>query len=191
MRAGIKPEIVIAAAADIADRSGWDQITLANVAGQLGIKTPSLYNHVDGLPDLRQKLSLYAVRMLRDLLNDSAIGQSGKQALIEVGKIYVEFVRVHPGLYDAINRATDPKQPEFEQTADNILNLFTRLMLPLGLPQQEAVHAIRGLRSMIHGFASLESIGGFQMKEDVMESITKSISYYLEGLSRIRQDSRE
>jgi AcrR family transcriptional regulator len=191
MRAGIKPEIIIAAAADIADRSGWDQITLANVAGQLGIKTPSLYNHVDGLPDLRQKLSLYAVRMLRDLLNDSAIGQSGKQALIEVGIAYVEFVRVHPGLYDAINRASDPKLPEFEQAADNILNLFIRLMQPLGLPQQEAVHAIRGLRSMVHGFASLESIGGFQMNEDVMESMTKSISYYLEGISRIRQDSRE
>jgi AcrR family transcriptional regulator len=183
MRAGIKPEIVIVAAADIADRSGWDQVTLANVAGQLRIKTPSLYNHVEGLPDLRQKLALYASRSLRDRLNDAAIGQSGKQALIEVGKAYVQFVRDHPGQYEAINRVTEPKPPEFDQTAEQIMALFIRLMQPLGLPADEAVHVIRGLRSMVHGFASLESMGGFQLPEDLMESLTKAITYYFDGLS--------
>ena len=183
MRAGIKPEIVISAAADIADRSGWEQITLANVASQLGIRTPSLYNHVEGLPDLRQKLAVYAVRQLRDQLNDAAIGHSGKQALIEVAIAYVEFVRLHPGLYEAINRVIAPKPPEFEQAAEQILTLFFRLMKPLGLPEEEAVHAIRGLRSMVHGFASLEAMGGFQMKEDLMVSLSKSITYYMDGLS--------
>jgi AcrR family transcriptional regulator len=183
LRAGIKPEIVIVAAADIADRSGWDQVTLANIAGQLGIKTPSLYNHVEGLPDLRQKLALYAVRSLRDGLNDAAIGHSGKQALIEVGKAYVQFVRDHPGQYDAINRVIDPKLPEFEQAAEQILTLFIRLMQPHGLPAAEAVHAIRGLRSLVHGFASLESMGNFQLPEDLMESLTKAITYYFDGLN--------
>jgi AcrR family transcriptional regulator len=184
LRAGIKPEIVIVAAADIADRSGWDQVTLGNIAGQLGIKTPSLYNHVEGLPDLRQKLALYAVRSLRDVLNDAAIGHSGKQALIEVGKAYVQFVRDHPGQYEAIiNRVNDPKLPEFDQTAEQILALFIRLMQPLGLPAAEAVHVIRGLRSLVHGFASLESMGGFQLPEDLMESLTKAITYYFDGLN--------
>ncbi|WP_373232850.1 TetR-like C-terminal domain-containing protein [Cohnella sp.] len=184
MRAGIKPEIVIAAAADIADSKGWDQVTLGNVAGQLGIKTPSLYNHVEGLTDLRQKLAVYAVRLLRELLNDAAIGQSGKQSLIEVGNSYVEFVRIHPGLYEAINRVAAPKPPEFDQAAEQILALFIRLMQPFGLPADEAVHAVRGLRSMVHGFASLESIGGFQMPEDLQESLSKAITYYVEGLSK-------
>jgi AcrR family transcriptional regulator len=183
MRAGIKPEIVIIAAADIADRNGWDQVTLANVAGQLRIKTPSLYNHVGGLPDLRQKLALYAIRCLRDGLNDAAIGQSGKLALIAVGKAYVQFVRDHPGQYEAINRVIDPKLPEFDLTAEQILALFVRLMQPLGLPAAEAVHAIRGLRSMVHGFASLESMGNFQLPEDLMESLTKAITYYFDGLN--------
>lgn len=183
MRAGIKPETVIAAAADIADRNGWEQITLANVAGQLGIKTPSLYNHVDGLPDLRQKVATYAAELLRDLLNDAAIGQSGKEALIEVGKSYVAFVRSHPGLYDAINRIPEPKPARFEQASETILRLFSRLMQPLGIPQEESVHAIRGLRSMVHGFASLESMGGFQMPEDLFDSLSKSITYYIDGLS--------
>lgn len=184
MRAGIKPEIVIAAAADIADRNGWEQVTLANVAGQLGIKTPSLYNHVDGLPDLRQKVATHASELLKDQLNDAAIGQSGKQALVEVGKAYVAFVRQHPGLYEAINRVPEPKPAGFEQAAEAILKLFGRLMQPLGIPQEESVHAIRGLRSMVHGFASLESMGGFQMPEDLLDSLSKSITYYIDGLSK-------
>jgi len=181
-RIRITPEIVIAAAADIADLNGWDNITLANVAGQLGIKTPSLYNHVEGLPDLRQKLALHAIRMLQAKLSDAAIGHSGKLALIEIGKAYIDFVRLHPGLYEAMNRATEPKSSEFEQASDQILSLFFRLMQPFGLPQQEAVHAIRGLRSMVHGFTSILSMGGFQLSEDVMESLTKAITYYIDGL---------
>jgi AcrR family transcriptional regulator len=183
MRVGIKPETVIAAAADIADRSGWDQITLANVAGQLGIKTPSLYNHVEGLPDLRQKLAVFASGELRDRLHDAAIGLSGKECFIALGSAYVEFVRLHPGLYDAINRVTSPKPPEYEQAAEQILKLFVRLMEPLQLAETEAVHAIRGLRSMVHGFASLKSMGGFQMSEDLNESLAKSITYYWNGIN--------
>ncbi|WP_256760071.1 TetR/AcrR family transcriptional regulator [Cohnella sp. WQ 127256] len=183
MRAGIKPEIVIAAASDIADRMGWEQVTLAYVADKLGIKTPSLYNHVEGLPDLRQKLATHASILLRDQLNDAAIGRSGKQAFIEVGHAYIQFVRQHPGLYEAINRVAEPKPEPFKQAEEGILNLFIRLMQPLGVPQEEAVHAIRGLRSMVHGFASLEAIGGFQMSEDIMESISKSITYYIDGMS--------
>ncbi|MFB9280171.1 TetR-like C-terminal domain-containing protein [Cohnella cellulosilytica] len=183
MRAGIKPETVVAAAADIADRDGWDRISLAGVAGALGIRTPSLYNHVEGLPDLRQKLASHALALLDERLHDAAIGYSGRQAFVEVGRSYVQFVREHPGLYEAVNRVVSPKPDAFEQASDRILTLFARLMQPLGVPENEAVHAIRGLRAMVHGFASLESVGGFQMKQDLMESLSKSITYYIDGLS--------
>jgi len=182
MRAGIKPDTVIAAAADIADRDGWDNVTLANVAGSLGIRTPSLYNHVEGLADLRQKLSAFAANQLKERLNDAAIGQSGKQAFIAIGQSFVGFVRQHPGLYEAMNRVVSPQPESFVQASESILNLFIRLLQPLGVPQEEAVHAVRGLRSMVHGFATLESMGGFQMKEDLMESLSKAITYYIDGL---------
>lgn len=183
MKIGIKPETVIAAAGDIADREGWDQVTLANVAGNLGIRTPSLYNHVDGLQDLRQKIAIHASGLLLARLTDAAVGRSGEQAFIALGIAYVEFVEDHPGLYDAINRLPVPRPEEYERNAEQVLKLFIRLMEPLGLPKDEFVHAIRGLRSLVHGFASLKSLGGFQMKEDLHESVGKSIAYYIQGLS--------
>ena len=47
-KAGITADDVAVAAAAIADRDGLEAATLTAVAADLGIQTPSLYNHVRG-----------------------------------------------------------------------------------------------------------------------------------------------
>ncbi len=181
MRAGIKPDTVIAAAADIADRDGWSEVTLSNVAGLLGIKTPSLYNHIAGLDDLRGKLSVHASRLLLGALVDAAVGRAGKEAFVEVGRAYVRFVREHPGLYEATYRFGAARPAEYDETAQEILSLLYRLLRPFGFSETDGVHAIRGLRSLLHGFASIESDGGFRMNVDRDESLNGIISRYIDG----------
>src|SRR6185437_527132 len=46
-RAGLSTAAVVAAAAEIADAEGLDRLTLARVAAAAGVRTPSLYNHVE------------------------------------------------------------------------------------------------------------------------------------------------
>lgn len=181
MRVGIKPEAVIAAAAEIADLGGWNDVTPSNVAARLGIKTPSLYNHISGQDDLRQKLAVHASRQLLGRMIDAAVGQSGKAAIVNVGVAYVRYVREHPGMYEATYRVGMPRPPEFEQIAQDILRLLYRLLEPFRLTEEEAVHAIRGLRSLLHGFASLEAAGGFQMPVDKDASLTRIIAHYMDG----------
>ncbi|MFC5531974.1 TetR-like C-terminal domain-containing protein [Cohnella yongneupensis] len=181
MRAGIKPESVVAAAADIADRNGWSDVTPSNVAGLLGIKTPSLYNHISGLDDLRNKLAVHAADMLLDRLIHAAVGQTGRAAFIAIGKAYVQFVREHPGMYEATYRIGMPRPPEFEKIAQDMLHLLYRLLEPFRLSDEDSVHAVRGLRSLLHGFASLEAAGGFQMNVDKDASLTIIISHYMDG----------
>ena len=181
MRAGIKPETVVSAAADIANRSGWNEVTLSNVAGSPGIKTPSLYNHITGLDDLRQKLAIHASRMLLERVVHAAVGRSGKASIVAVGLAYVQFAREQPGLYEATNRIGTARSPEFEQAAQQILNLLYRLLEPYSLSEEQAVHAIRGLRSLLHGFASLEASGGVQMPVDPDASLNAIINHYMDG----------
>lgn len=50
-RAGLDQQILLQAAAEIADQHGLDEMTLAMLANKLGIRTPSLYNHEDDCPD--------------------------------------------------------------------------------------------------------------------------------------------
>ena len=58
-------ELVIAQAAALADEAGSvEAVSLINLAEALTIRPPSLYNHVDGLEDLRYGLAVSAARLL-------------------------------------------------------------------------------------------------------------------------------
>lgn len=60
-----------------------------------------------------------------------------------------------------------------------------------GLSGEEALHATRCLRSAIHGFASLVSLGGFGLPLDLGESFARLIGMLDQGLRQgIRQFSR-
>jgi hypothetical protein len=48
-------------------------------------------------------------------------------------------------------------------------------------PGQE-IHALRMLRSLLHGFATLEAAGGFQVATDVDDSFTWIIDFIDHGL---------
>jgi hypothetical protein len=52
-----------------------------------------------------------------------------------------------------------------------------------GLQGDEALHAIRGLRAILHGFVSLETAGGFKMALDQEESFRRLVSAYLGTLA--------
>ncbi len=53
-----------------------------------------------------------------------------------------------------------------------------------GLRGDEATHAIRGLRSLLHGFVSLEAAGGFGLPLDLDESFTRLVRVFAAGLPR-------
>ncbi|MFC5703795.1 TetR/AcrR family transcriptional regulator [Cohnella faecalis] len=184
MRIRLTPERVLEAAADIANNEGLDKVTLAAVAAALGIKTPSLYNHVAGLEDLRMKLAEIGARKLRERLTEAAIGRSGDSALIAVAKAYAAFAGKEPGMYEALNRLPEAPSALFQTESDLILQLLVRLMEHYELNATTTVHAVRGLRSLIHGFASLDALGGFRMSENKDDSLIWAVSTYLKGLEK-------
>ena len=47
---------------------------------------------------------------------------------------------------------------------------------------EEAIHAARGLRSVAHGFATLEEAGGFGIFLDPDESFRRLVRAYVDGL---------
>lgn len=56
-RAGLSSLDVVAAAAELADEAGYTELAMGLVAQRLGIRTPSLYKHVDDLADLRHRVA--------------------------------------------------------------------------------------------------------------------------------------
>ena len=61
----LNKEIVVAAAAELANRRSTADLTLTELAAVLNVRVPSLYNHIAGLDGMRRDLALFG---LRDLL---------------------------------------------------------------------------------------------------------------------------
>lgn len=170
------------AAAELADADGLEQLTLARVAERLDVRVPSLYNHIDGLPGLRRALALAGVRASIEALRKATVGISGAPAMLALARAYRAFARAHPGQYAASVRAPDPGDAELREASAELLGVVLAVLAPYGLSEDEATHAIRGLRSIVHGFVSLETAGGFGLPLDLDDSFDRLARLFVAGL---------
>jgi AcrR family transcriptional regulator len=184
-RQGLSRTQVVDAAARIGDAEGLDAVTVARVASELGIKAPSLYNHVGGRDDLIRELSMRALRELGDALTQASVGRARDDALQSLSEAYRRYAHDHPGLYASTLRAA-PYSEDRERVvvADSVLNTVFAVLAGYGLEDEDAVHAARALRSVLHGFVSLDAAGGFGMPVDLDESFRRMIAALAEGLER-------
>jgi AcrR family transcriptional regulator len=181
-RRGLDPERVVAAAAGVADAEGLGAVTVARVAAELGIRAPSVYNHVDGLPGLLAGIAAAALRDLAARLREAAVGRGGPEALVAVARAYRAFAREHPGRYAAVQRAPTTGDPAHEAAAEAVVGVLTGILRAWELQGADAVHAVRGLRSSLHGFVDLERAGGFALDVDLDESFERLVRGFAVGL---------
>jgi AcrR family transcriptional regulator len=189
-RVGLDLSTVLQAAAELADEHGFDEVTLASLAKKLNVRTPSLYNHIDGLPGLRKKLAVYGLQQLYDKLTHAAVGRSGDDAVRAFAEAYLNFARARPGLYELTLRAADPGEAEIAELGGRLVDLIVRILAAYDLTDDAAIHAVRGLRSIMHGFVSLERAGGFGYPLDLDESFRLLVDTFLAGLRTVRQSER-
>jgi AcrR family transcriptional regulator len=182
-RAGLDTERVVDAAASIADAEGLDAVTLARVAGGLGVRAPSLYNHVDGRAGLLRALALRGVRQLTATLRDAAVGRSGADALAATARAYRAYASAHPGLYAASVAAPHPDDAEHLAAAQETVDVVYAVLRGWELEGDDAVHAARAFRSAVHGFTALEAGGGFGIPVDLDASFEHLVATLAGGLA--------
>ena len=181
-RAGLSTAAVVAAAAEIADAEGLDRLTLARVAATAGVRTPSLYNHVESLDDVRRRVALLALRDLADALRDAAVGRAGDDALAAMADAYRAYARRHPGRYAATQRAPAEGDEEMRTAAAGAVDVVLAILRGYGLEGDDAIHAARAVRSALHGFVALEAGGGFGIPVDLDESYARMVRALARGL---------
>ena len=181
----LSKEKVVAAAVQLANETGAvDKVTLADLATVLEIRTPSLYNHIDGLGGLRHDLALHAGRDLLRRLRKASFGLTGREALKTMALCYRQFAYEQPGLYSLTVIAPDPQDEELTELAQEWLQMLLLIMASLNLYDEDALHAIRGFRALLHGFISLEALGGFKMSLSHEESFVRVLDTHLAGLGQ-------
>jgi hypothetical protein len=93
------------------------------------------------------------------------------------------YVTAHPGRYAATTGAT-PTGPEdpLAVALQRTLGSFAAVLRGYRLDPDEEIHALRTLRSMLHGFLSLEVGDGFRYATDVSTSFRWMTELFHQGL---------
>jgi AcrR family transcriptional regulator len=181
-RRGLDRDRVVEAAATIADAGGLDAVTLARVASELGVRSPSLYNHVAGREGLVRAIAVRATRELGVALRRAATGKAGAGAVAAVADAHRAYALAHPGRYAATVRAPAAGDAEHEAAAAEVVDVLLAVAGSMGLEGDDRVHAVRALRSAVHGFAALEAGGGFAIPVDPDASFRRLVDALAGGL---------
>lgn len=182
-RRGLDTRQVIDAALAIADRDGLDAVTIAGVASVLGVRAPSLYHHVPGRDGLLRAIALRGLHELTASLQAAAAGRAGNEALAATALAYREYAHAHPGAYVATLRAPAPGDPEHEQAGRAAVEVVSAVLREWHLDEEDTLHAVRVIRSALHGFVSLEAAGGFALALDLDVSFERVIETLAAGLA--------
>jgi AcrR family transcriptional regulator len=182
-RAGLTTQDVVAAAAALSDEAGYQELTMGEVASRLGVRTPSLYKHVADAADLRHRLATLAMNELGEALRDALQGRSGRDALTALLTAVRGYVLAHPGRYAATVSVefTGPDDPLLAAST-RVIGSLAAVLRGYGISDAEMDHAIRTLRSTIHGFAVLQASGGFQWDADPEETFDWMTGFIDRGL---------
>ena len=180
-RAGLTTAAVVDIALALVDEKGLDALSLAAVADRAGVATPSLYKHVASLGELK---ALVGVRVLEDMTDQftaAVLGRGGDEAVTALMHAYRAYVAAHPKRYAAM--PMDPLHDRVQEAAGTkLVGVMYATLRGYGLEGPAAVHATRRLRVLVHGFASVESAGGFGLPEELDETYDQIVRMYLASL---------
>lgn len=186
---GLDKNAVVQAALRLLESEGPENLTLNRLAAALNIQSPSLYNHIDGMPGLLRELAVINARGLAESMAEAAIGRSGADGLLRIAESYRAYIKAHPNLYRAGLRSsgTQPQvDPELQAAEEHAVRVVLAVLASLGLSGPDALHAARGLRSAVHGFTTLEIAGGFGIPLDLDESFARLMRSLIAGFERDR-----
>jgi AcrR family transcriptional regulator len=159
-RANLSRRIVIAAAADVADESGFEQVTLSAVARRLQVQPASLYNHVRDRAELLEGVHELALEELAERIAAAVAGRAGADALVGLAAAQRDLARECPGRWAALQQPATPSTAA-TPAAGRVAGLTMAVLRGYDLPESELVHVTRFLGATVNGFLALERSGAF------------------------------
>lgn len=174
-RIPLTPKSIFAAAADLADRDGFDAIVVSAVARQLGVQTASLYGHVRDREAILGGVQELAMGELADVISAEIAGRAGLDALNALGDAQRTYARTSPGRWESLQRRVQPGVERTESTI-RVATLTRAVLRGYSLSDDDIVHAARMGGAMVAGFIALERTGAFDHRDqDVEESWRRAV----------------
>ena len=148
---------VLAAAESIVDRQGPEALTMTALAGVLGVKVSSLYNHVPSLEALRGELQNRAMHQLGVALRNEAMGKTGERGLRALAHVLRDYARAHPGRYGLAMRQPHD-QAAFTEASIDATAAFAAIIGSYGIDDVSLDFQVSAFAAL-HGVIVLDTTG--------------------------------
>ena len=178
---------VVAAGLACIQEEGPEALNVNRVAQRLGIRTPSLYNHVDGADDLRQAVVLEVLdRSAVDIVFTDeeradprafirALAMGLRRFAMSNANLYL-FMMAAPVKWDS-----QPFSPHWGRTMD----AFGASVHGFGFQGPDLLHATRFVLATIQGFIRLELRGSMAEHADEDSSFAWAMEAILAALEQM------
>ena len=190
-RVGLDKNLIVERAAELANEIGLDNITLKVIADEFGVQTPSLYNHIKNLDDLKKSLMLYGWKQLEAKLLLSVVGVSGYDALRAMCYAFYEYATSNPGVFNAMLWYNKFQDEETLNATKQLFVVLFKVMGTLNIPDETINHLIRTFRGFLEGYSLLVNNEAFGNPISIRESFELSVEVLLTGIKNLEQGSNE
>ena len=191
-RAHTSQAAILRAARDLLEEGGIDAVSMAAIAGRVGVRAPSLYKHFGDRDEL---LAAVATDVALDLGRtlEAAVESSGGDAsgrLVALATAYRRFALETPRaaalLFAPAVPNANPTPEANAAAARPVLAVAEAIAGPA-----KALAAARVLTAFAYGFTSMESSGAFRLGGDVDTAFRVGITVLGAGLERDAFDRGE
>ena len=163
-RQGVDRDLVMRTAAEIVDRDGADQLTMTALASALGVRTPSLYSHVESVDAVLSGVQVLTMRQIGDELARSTMGRSGPDGYRAMATAMRSFAHRHPGSYDLAMR--EPIDRDAVLVASGVAgDAFSAVIRSFGIERIPASLVVTCV-SILHGVLAIERAQLFRPGRD-------------------------
>lgn len=185
MKEKINNKRIIQAVISCSEKKDLYHITLHDVANELRIKTPSLYNYISGIEDMYLKVGLYGLNILINKLIMSSVGLSGRNALFSITEAYYLFAIEDPVLIDAIENPFISNNKTLSDEKRKIVDLISTILNSYEYGKEKKIHIIRVIRSYLYGFTKLQAGSLHQINVDFKKSFTLGVNAIFDGFELV------
>jgi AcrR family transcriptional regulator len=151
---------IVAAARAIAERDGWDAVTIRRLADEIEYSQPVLYSHFENRDAIVAAVAVEGFQEITVALREAASGSTGRRnALKNVAMAYLGFALSRPALYQAmfilptvLRFAEARTRPELRAAFEALAAVVTPFCVDVAVVTETFWAAL-------HGLAELERSG--------------------------------
>lgn len=141
------------------ERSSLDDLSLREVARNVGVSATAVYRHFPSKDDLLKALALHGLGLLGEQQRKAAARTDGSEAFAQTGRAYVRFALNHPNLFRLIfihsPSHMQPSSSSPEGSAAWLLRHYVAQALGPRATNEQIFVAVLRSWSLVHGLSML------------------------------------